>query len=482
MRPRRFTLPCLLTLLALFILPPLPCHALRPDILYLGDGKFVQVAPIRQLTLNAHITQFAYEPLGQEVALVGSETTGGTSTLFVKTVDVRSGHEMNRLTMTAPAGDETARYNLIGWSGNGRYLLVERWRPLKELTEDAAQGRPASEDYLRWDLGADPPAVSQIAPPPLPQDAKLDLTWLRASPTGRRVFFRQDYKQANPADHEQSQRQYWLYDPENNQFRPLRLPTGFDSHGLWLDDSHLRIYRDTPQQRVSETLEVTAGTTAAYTNASRTKPASVFYPTLMLDAEARTLEDKQATGAQAASHILWLRRSAPGKDPLGAAAAAVTPGDDDPHAAWSPTGQQIAYITHGDLCVTDLTTPENIPEERQALGLPLTCAEERALARVNIKNVDMAMFWYSMAHDGRFPTAGEFQSEIAANPKYAGDLHTESVRFIYHEPPDLLRGHLEKRKELVIGEFDLPCARVVLTGDGAVKTLPKLGASPEGAN
>ena len=35
-----------------------------------------------------------------------------------------------------------------------------------------------------------------------------------------------------------------------------------------------------------------------------------------------------------------------------------------------------------------------IPEERQALGLPLTCAEERQLARVNIKDVDMAMFWY----------------------------------------------------------------------------------------
>jgi len=478
MRSRRFTLPCLLTLLALL---PLPGRALRPDILYLGDAKFVQVAPLRQLTLNAHVTQFAYEPLGVEVALVGSETTGDTVTLFVKTVDVRSGHEMNRLTMTAPAGDETARYNLIGWSGSGRYLLIERWRPLKELTEAAAQGKPSLADYLRWDLGADPPDVSQVTPPPLPQGAKLDLTWQRASPTGRRVFFRQDYKQASPANNEEAQKRYWLFDPENNQFHPLPLPKGFDSHGQWLDDSRLRIYRDTPQQRISETLDVTIGTATPSVVAPKTKPASSLYPNLVLDAEARTLEDKQATGAQAASHILWLRRCAPGKDPLGAAAA-VTAGDDDPHAVWSPTGRQIAYITHGDLCVTDLTTPDEIPEERQALGLPLTCAEERALARVNIKNVDMAMFWYSMAHDGRFPTAGEFQSAIASNPKYANDLHTESVRFVYHEPPDLLRGHLEKRKELVIGEFDLPCARVVLTGDGAVKTFPKPGVSPAGAN
>lgn len=482
MRPRCFTLPCLLTLLALFILPPLPGHALRPDILYLGGGKFVQVGPIRQLTLNAHVTQFAYEPLGVEVAVVGSETVGDTETLFIKTVDVRSGHEMSRLTMTAPVGDKTARYNLIGWSGSGRYLLVERWRPLKELMEAAAQGKPASEDYLRWDLGANPPSVSEIAPPPLPQDAKLDMTWLRASPTGRGVFFRQDYKPVNLADHEESQRRYWLYDPENNHFRLLLLPAGFGSHGVWLDDGRLRIYRDTPQQRVSETLDVTTGATAPYTAGPKAKLTSLFYPNLTLDAEARTLEDKQATGAQAASHILWLRRTAPGKDPLGAAAAAVTSGDDDPQPVWSPTGRQIAYVTHGDLCVTDLTPPDEIPEERQALGLPLTCAEERALARVNIKNVDMAMFWYSMAHDGNFPTAGEFQSEIAASPKYANDLHTESVHFVYHEPPDLLRGHLEKQRDLVIGEFDLPCARVVLMGDGTVKTLPKPGVSPEGAN
>ena len=78
-----------------------------------------------------------------------------------------------------------------------------------------------------------------------------------------------------------------------------------------------------------------------------------------------------------------------------------------------------------------------------------------------------------MRHADKFPTSGEFQSVIASNPDYANDLHTEAVHFVYHEPPDLLRGHLEKQKELVIGEFDLPCARVVLYGDGQVKALPK---------
>ena len=480
MRPRCLTLPCLLTLLALM---PSLGRALRPDILYLGSGKFVQVGPLHQLTLHAHVKEFAYEPTGQEIAVAGRETEGETATIFVETVDVRSGHAMNRLTMTAPVGDETARYNLIGWSGSGRYLLVERWLPVKEMMEEAAQGKPAPPAYLRWDFGANPPSVSEIALLPLPAGVRARFTYVRVSPKGHTVFFGQEYSQTNPTTKEdESHRLYSLYDPGKDQSRPLPLPAGFESYGQWLDADRLRIDGDGSQQHISETLDVVTGATAPYTDAPKTKPTSLFYPNLTLDTEARTLEDKKATGAQAASHILWLRRTNPGKDPMAASAAAVTSGDDEPRPSWSPTGKQIAYVTHGDLCVTDLTAPEEIPEERQALGLPLTCAEERQLARVNIKNVDMAMFWYSMRHDNRFPTAGEFQSEIAADTKYVNDLHTESVHFVYHEPPDRQRGHLEKQTELVIGEFDLPCARIVLMGDGTVKTILKPGASPEGAN
>ena len=76
MRLRSFTLPCLLALL------PLPSHALRPDILYTTRGEFVQVSPMRPLTLNAHIQQFAYEPLGVEAAFVGSEVQGEPDSLF----------------------------------------------------------------------------------------------------------------------------------------------------------------------------------------------------------------------------------------------------------------------------------------------------------------------------------------------------------------------------------------------------------------
>lgn len=59
--------------------PPLPHFSnLRSDTLYTHKGEFVQVSPMRPLTLNAHVTQFAYDPLGIEIAVVSSETAGET--------------------------------------------------------------------------------------------------------------------------------------------------------------------------------------------------------------------------------------------------------------------------------------------------------------------------------------------------------------------------------------------------------------------
>ena len=81
---RRLTPLCLLFLLVLCALPvsaaPTQPSNLRSDILYTSRGEFVQVSPMRPLTLNAHVEQFQYEPLGIEVAFVGSEVQGDQTT------------------------------------------------------------------------------------------------------------------------------------------------------------------------------------------------------------------------------------------------------------------------------------------------------------------------------------------------------------------------------------------------------------------
>ncbi len=176
MRPLLFAFLCLLPAV---ILPaaadPVPAphpSSLRPDILYTHRGEFVQVSPMRPLTLNAHVEQFAYDPLGLEIAYVGSEPQGENTVHFVKTVDARTGHEISRLTLTAPTESQNAGLMLRGWSVSGKYLLIQRFSP------DPNEPDTAVAEFLRWDLSANPPTAKtislQAALPPEEQSADLD--------------------------------------------------------------------------------------------------------------------------------------------------------------------------------------------------------------------------------------------------------------------------------------------------------------------
>lgn len=107
MRPLLFVFSCLLLLasaLTAFADAP-PPTSLRPDVLYTHQGEFVQVKPMRPLTLNAHVEQFAYDPLGIEIASVGSEPQGENTLHFVKTVDVRTGACQSVWEVGIPARD-----------------------------------------------------------------------------------------------------------------------------------------------------------------------------------------------------------------------------------------------------------------------------------------------------------------------------------------------------------------------------------------
>ncbi len=85
---RRLILPAFAPLL-LFLFVALPGHALRPDVLYSPQSGFLQLSPMRAVTLNAHISTFQYDPLGLEVAFAGQEMQGEMTTHFVKVVDVQ---------------------------------------------------------------------------------------------------------------------------------------------------------------------------------------------------------------------------------------------------------------------------------------------------------------------------------------------------------------------------------------------------------
>jgi hypothetical protein len=475
--------PVLLPLLFLVAVFALPIHAappsnLRTDILYTTRGEFVQVRPMRPLTLNAHVQQFAYDPLGVEVAFVGSEVQGDQIVHFVKTMDVRTGHEMSRLTVTTPTNADTGGFILAGWSRSGKYLLVQRFAP------DPQEPTMATKEYLRWDLSASPSVTRPLDPSAhLPAEAvPVDgSVYGIPSPHCRWIVFRQGYQSQDAAGKLGPEGfAYVLYDPERDTYRLLALPVDARTFE-WADDGHLLIRQKEVVQRFDVVTGWVSPLGAASTNSA--PAASNKYPDLTLDVEHRLLEDARGSGGHLDSCLLWVRRTLAGRQPLGAASAGLTSGGDDPQAVWSPTGKQIAFLAHGDLCVTNLTTTvEPGPREKMAVGLPLTCAEEKQLAMSSLKQIGLALTQYAQDFDEHYPPTEGLNDAIYPYLKTRDVFQVGSHRFVYQLPGGTSLAKIDSPAETPMGMIDLPCARVVLYVDSHVKSLPKPGVAPAGAN
>ncbi len=472
--------------------PPPRASSLRSDILYTHRGEFVQVKPMRPLTLNAHVEQFAYDPLGIEIAVVGSEPQGEDTVHFVKTLDARTGHEIRRFAFTEPSESQDTALMLRGWSTSGKFLMLQRFSP------DPNEPQTSVSGFLRWDLSISPPMTKtidlQAALPPEQQSADLaGSANCYPSPTGRWLVFTQSiHTQKDNGKPGPDQNVYLLYDPERDTFQTLNLPpkTVFDA---WVDNSHLKIWQEGERKQFDV---VTGQVSSRPADTTLDLPAaSTHYPDLSLDTEQRPLIDLRDSGGQVPSCIIWIRRTAFGKTPLGAAAAGLMPSrreennienNDDlmnpfknPQAIWSPTGKQVAFIANDDIYVTDLiSVPGGVLKEKLAVGLSLTCAEEKALGESNLKQIGLALVQYAQDDDETYPTADAIQDKLYPF------LHTNDVfqigshRFVYEEPTELNLTKMEAPAEIENGYMDLPCARLVLFADGHVKSFAKQETMP----
>lgn len=465
---RRFALPLLLLgLLAL----PVDADP-RPDILYTTRREFVRVSPPRPLTLNVHLTQFAYDPLGLEVATVGSETTGDTTTYFVKTLAVKNGREFHRLTFTTPADGPAAGFLLQGWSPSGKYLLVQR------ITLDPNGIGEYTEEYLRWDLSVDPPVVKVIDPAghiPVGAQPRSTSPPLESDDPGRSrhpyLAWRQEFRTPD-ADGKLGplQTTYLLYDVERDTYRSLSLP--LETHSdTWIDDSHLGVW----QEGVKRRLDVVTGQISPLLTSSQKNPiaASKQYPDLVLESETRP-QTAVTGGGGFVSHIVWVRSTSRQKQPLSVVGAGITMGKEDPQAVWSPTGKQLAFLNHGDLYVTDIAlvpASESMADEKYALGMRLSCPEERKLAASNMKQIGLGLMQYTQDYDETYPTGDGIDEKLMPYIKSRSVFSIGSVHWAYQTPNDLSLASMDSPAETVMGTMTLPCGQVVLYADGHVKEL-----------
>ncbi len=456
---RRFAL----SLLLLGLLP-LPAVAdPRPDILYTTRKEFVQVCPPRPLTLNAHLGKFAYDPLGLEVACAGTEIQADQVSYFVKTLDVRTGKELHRLTLTVPQ-DTDARLEMMGWTPSGKYLLLERTLPRTD------EGGENSITHLeRWDLSVDLPKVQTVAEDfPVPEGTPISSISHFASPHGRRVLL-VGYYIRDSSLHSA----YQVYDAEQDSLRPLPRPDGVIDTLGWTDDTHLLV-RSKEDDKQKQMDVVTGQISPLKDQAGEDPSASKQFRDLNLVVDHKTQVDSSRSGAME-SRLIWVRCDLRQKQPLSVAGAGMTMGDEDPQAVWSPNGRQIAFLNHGDLYVADVAVvpSEGLAYEKMALGLPLTCPEERKLAEINLKQIGLGIIQYIQDNDEKFPPATNIDETIYPYLKSRSLYSVGAVHWAYHAPDNLSLAAMDAPAETVLGTMDLPCGKIVLYADGHVKAASK---------
>ena len=135
-----------------------------------------------------------------------------------------------------------------------------------------------------------------------------------------------------------------------------------------------------------------------------------------------------------------------------------------------PGRAQVAYVTRGDLYVSDIAVRAPSVQELVNAGETLTCPEEQQLAELNAKEMGLAILQYTQDYDEHLPLASHFHDEVFPYIKNEEAFSADARPFHFLLDGDTLAS-MESPSELEEGEFDLPCGRVVLYGDGHVRIL-----------
>ncbi|MCW3062304.1 MAG: hypothetical protein JWQ02_4125, partial [Capsulimonas sp.] len=460
--------------------------------IYVGDGRILEASAPRQMTLRGHIIEFQYNPTGEKIAYEGLVLDGGEKSVAVKYVDPwRS--EPTEITVAKSKGwglhgqNPRDMVSMAGWSGDGQYLIVQRI--------SAAGGG----DLIQSSGLADGPTGLEVAYECY--DTLGDLSqpkivhggigtggampsMLAWSPDHARMLFTANVMNEEPSKGAAPFHQSAIvYSPADDRRQTIHLPADQVVMG-WLDDGSLLVRRQSDRKVLfkyslaSETEEPTErpkGWPFHYdqmlgigvNESSLIDPKS---PDLSLEVVTRKLPDSENKETVEASTI-WLRSA--GKKKFASTPLGVTPGPDPPHAQWSPTGQAVAFVAHGDLFVTDFVKRIASAREKLEAGEKLDCLEEREIVQFNLKQIGLGLLQYTQDNDEQLPPASNVQDRIYPYIKSSSVFTLADSTFVYHPPVSLALAATESPADFVIGEMDTPCAHNYLYLDGHVKSFDK---------
>lgn len=139
----------------------------------------------------------------------------------------------------------------------------------------------------------------------------------------------------------------------------------------------------------------------------------------------------------------------------------------------------MVYDDEGDLKIVDLAPRAATPGEKLAGGDKLTCEEEIATVESDARQVGLGILMYTADNNQTFPGAGGFHDSVYPYIKSDSVFTSPNgENFQYLAPADPKLADMEDPENTPLGEFSLPCADVVLYGDGHVKVKQKDTPSP----
>lgn len=474
----RHALTIVLLSLLVLLSPPAGAEDAPQGALYLGPGRMLEASQPRQLSLNAHVGQFLYQPGGLSIAYLSAVPDGDGYTQSIRLVGLKRGETTTLLTRGPADRPAFTSFIMSGWTADGRYLVVTTDLALPSVDGPETHLRPA---IYCLDVGTTPVQIRPLAlslPPPskdVPY-ADANLWW---APSRTRLLIEQS---AGDRRVKSDERVHLcaIYDPARDRSETFPLPPGEFVRG-WTDESHLLLLSRTGNAAHFFSWNVATGTQSETTQPAKmperyptdSSDVSPKSPALTLDVEQRFHPDRLGvTGID--SHLLWVRRTGQ-PQVLSALPVGLTPGGDDPLAVWSPTGKQIAFLEHGDLYVTDLSERDARPQEKSLAGEKLSCLQEREVAAANLKQIGLGIMQYAQENDEKFPAANGVKGLISPYIRNDAVFGIGGHPFVYHAPSDLSLAAMESLAGTILGTIDLPCGRVALYADGHVKNLPLPG-------
>jgi hypothetical protein len=488
---------------------------------YLGGGQTLAAMTPRLLTKNAHVARFLCAPTGTRVGYISDTDTPEEDPQTVDVATIATGDTTTYYSCDIPAGkgqngNSSAINDLDGWSDDAAYLAFDVIQTNDAPSNSSIMDQLECIDLVHGSvfpvplpLDQMPPAPSDQTPPAQnrPNDIfgqykRVAIVFGAAWAPGKHLFafgLRAKLNEGGKVS------LLCLFDPNLRSTRVLYTEGPLSKRLLicegWLDARHIA-YGQGQNQFVYDldAGKLSAAAPGPPKNLAHSFGDSPEVAELMPNKANLTLsetppksEDQYDYTVHATS--LWITRTGgapkPSKLLLDTFLASYDINDDPGiKPQFAPSGgfdrqgvYHVVYPSEGDLKVVDLIQRPATSAEKLAYGEKFNCEQEIPLAESDARRIGLGILQWVQDNNDAWPAADGFHDEIKTYiTNYAIFTAPNGAPFHYTPPKEPKADDVKDPANTPLGEFDLPCAKIVLYADGHVVAEQSVPAGQSGSS